>query len=231
MGCYFHFVKALWKRAKKLKLSSNVLLNITKNIIYILKQLPLFENADRKKFFIATKKLFLTHIIRTVPYSTKGSQHAKFFVYFEKNWLNYNQAWSQYFDEDVTILKTNNSCEIFNKKLNGMVQMKAPKLSFLESILIRITKETYNNFCRNIGSPRRVRVSEEVYLDSQFEITSFMEELLTIESVELLSNLPGFTVISNSRENYQEYIDNEFLDVNNDYESVEIKRVEEISDS
>ena len=51
-GCYFHFVKLLWTKAKTLGLTTKNRLKITKILIFILKLIPFIDIDNRKLYLI-----------------------------------------------------------------------------------------------------------------------------------------------------------------------------------
>ena len=50
-GCYFHYIKNIWKKAKKLGLCRKNFLNKTKIIIFAFKIITLIKLDKQKKFF------------------------------------------------------------------------------------------------------------------------------------------------------------------------------------
>ena len=55
-GCYFHFVKLLWSKAKSYHLCNKKNMKMTKILIFILKIIPFLNYDDRKNLFEKTKE-------------------------------------------------------------------------------------------------------------------------------------------------------------------------------
>ena len=55
-GCFFHFVKLLWGKAKKLKLCNFDKIRNTKILVFILKIIPFMKIEERVDFFEKIKK-------------------------------------------------------------------------------------------------------------------------------------------------------------------------------
>jgi len=116
VGCYFHFVKALVKKAISLglvtrKKTNNNGENRIKILISLLKILIYAQIEEKEKFF---------QEIETI-YNNCGDKFKTFLSYFKKNWLNnhfLNDLISFYSaNDDIAFLRTNNPCELFNKYL------------------------------------------------------------------------------------------------------------------
>lgn len=76
-GCYFHFVKALWSKAKKLGLFSYKKIQISKIIIFGLKVLTL-QSRDCQEKMIKETNNFVEELDDNLMYK-------KFMEYYEKN--------------------------------------------------------------------------------------------------------------------------------------------------
>ena len=81
-GYYFHYIKNLWMKAKKIGLSRKIYIKKTKFVIFTLKLITLIKAEKQRQFFEEVKL-----------YSLKGDKKEKdlsneFIKYFEKNWLN-----------------------------------------------------------------------------------------------------------------------------------------------
>jgi len=57
-GCFFHFVKLLWNKAKLLGLCKSGKLKMTKILIFMLKIIPFIEYDDRQNFFEKNRRVF-----------------------------------------------------------------------------------------------------------------------------------------------------------------------------
>ena len=120
-GCYFHYVKALWKKARKLGLTKSKLLSNTKLLIFSIKIYPFILNKKKQDFVKEIYDYFL---------STK-KDYKTFIKYFQTNWEN-----SQFLDFEVlsdgTINnRTDNIVEAFHHKINNAIGYIHPKLSLI----------------------------------------------------------------------------------------------------
>ena len=57
-GCFFHFIKLLWNKAKLLGLCKSGKLKMTKILIFMLKIIPFIEYDDRQNFFEKIEEYF-----------------------------------------------------------------------------------------------------------------------------------------------------------------------------
>ena len=111
-GCYFHYVKALITKAKKLGLLPQKKENKeVKLLIRLLKLLVHCPAQTRKKFFEELEGIF----------EDKGERFEQFLAYYKINWLN-SRFLDGLFDayqkgDDVILTRTNNTCELFNRYL------------------------------------------------------------------------------------------------------------------
>ena len=112
VGCFFHYVKALLTRAKTLgMMPRNQPNNQVKLLIGLLKIVAHCNKEERLKFYNEIEEAF----------KSKGISYKKFLDYFRKNWLNNTflegliKAYES--DSDISFVRTNNPCELFNKFL------------------------------------------------------------------------------------------------------------------
>jgi len=111
-GCYFHFVKALNDKMKKLGLCKKLLKNKAKLLISFLQIIAHCPKEQRKEFFDE-----ITDI-----YKGEDSKFKEFLVYFKKNWLantfmdNLFEAMQN--ESELEFIRTNNPCEVFHKFLS-----------------------------------------------------------------------------------------------------------------
>jgi len=114
-GCYFHFVKALYEKVKKLGLTSKLYKNKAKILISYLQIISHCPKENRKKFFQEINTIFAKE-------NTKFSQ---FLNYFKKNWL-LSDFMDNLFEviekgEDIEFIRTNNPCEVFHHFLSKFI--------------------------------------------------------------------------------------------------------------
>ena len=132
-GCYFHFVKALWKKAKKLGLTKLSFLKNTKIIIFGFKIYP----------FILTKNKD-AYINEIYDYAkTLGGQYKSFIKYFKKNWQTSNFLNFDIIPNGEIYNRTNNYVESFHNKLNTTINIPHPRVSILVEKLINFSIHYY----------------------------------------------------------------------------------------
>ena len=118
-GCYFHFIKSLWKKARSFGLTNKKLLKNTKIIIFACKIYPFILKENKKKY-IAEIYQYATNI---------DNKYNKFIEYF-KNSLEYSEFLDfEQLSNGEIINRTNNIVECFNHKLNSIVEYPHPRLS------------------------------------------------------------------------------------------------------
>lgn len=100
-GCYFHFVKLLWDKAKKLGLCKKEELKNTKILLFVLKIIPFLKVDDKVEVFEKIEELF----------SNKDNGYGKMVAYFRKNWLNNKSINYNEISEDEYINPSNNYLE------------------------------------------------------------------------------------------------------------------------
>lgn len=151
MGCYFHFCRCLWFYAAKhgLKSSSNII--TTRKIISLLKILPHLEEIERKEVFKEIKDSF----------KTSGKIFKDFIEYYEKNWLTKYSIPFESIESDDRLVRTNNICEQYNRRLTQKIHIKHPRLSILITALID-EEDLFKK--KVIGSLSQQ--SQEIFLDS-----------------------------------------------------------------
>ena len=134
-GCFFHYVKALWSKAKKLGLCTKKNLPRTKLIIFTLKILTLQSWDYQKKNLDEIKKY--------INGFEDNKAFQKFITYYEKNWFN-NEfiRFEICYDKNIKI-RTDNVCEGFHRKLNQRIQYQHPKNSVVCETLKEIAIESF----------------------------------------------------------------------------------------
>ncbi len=122
-GCYFHYVKLLWGKAKKLGLCKKEELKNTKILLFVLIIIPFLKVDDKVDVFEKIEELF----------TNKDNGYRKMVAYFRKNWLNNNYINYNEISEDGYINRTNNYLEWFHGYLNDTLQCFHPKILYLIS--------------------------------------------------------------------------------------------------
>ena len=96
-GCYFHFLKLLWTKAKNLGLCKVNKLKRTKILIFMLKIIPFIEIDDREMFFKRIEEYYSLH----------KEGYEKMVSYYKKNWLRNHYIDYIYLDNEEYICRTN----------------------------------------------------------------------------------------------------------------------------
>jgi len=105
LGCQFHFLKSLWRKAGKLGLKTKEKVLHTSRIICLLGVLVHIQADQRRKYYSDLQKHFI-----------EDSGFTQFFTYFTKKWLNFDftlNGASRLRNE-----RTNNCCEAFHSYLS-----------------------------------------------------------------------------------------------------------------
>ena len=76
---------------------------------------------------------------------------------------------------DCSFTRTNNPAEIFNKKLNSLVGIREPRISFLVNTFALILKDIVKSFVASIGSPKK---DEKIKREKHFEFIIKYEEII-----------------------------------------------------
>ena len=74
-GCYFHYVKLLWGKAKKFGMCRKNDIQTTKILLFVLKILPFLREDDKVDVFDKLEELFLNH----------ENKYKKMIAYYKKN--------------------------------------------------------------------------------------------------------------------------------------------------
>ena len=139
-GCYFHFVKILWEKAKQLSLCNKSKIKNTKLLIFLFKTLPFIESDNKSIFYDQIKNFF----------SKLDNQYDKFITYFEKNWYNSKYIYLDAINQKEYLYRTNNYIENFHKQLNEEIEGFHPKISYLVDKLKLFTIKGYQFYIESI---------------------------------------------------------------------------------
>ena len=120
MGCYFHYVKSLWKKAKKEGLTRKYLKMDTFVLIFSFKLYQFIPEKEKKDYLKSIIKAF-----------SEKKEYNKYFRYFIKNWSKSNFLDFENLTQDEILDRTDNTCEIFHKILNDAIGINHPKISYL----------------------------------------------------------------------------------------------------
>jgi len=126
LGCYFHYCRCLWTYAAKNGLKVSERITTTKKIIALLKILPHVNILERKAIFSELKDSF----------KNQHKMFKDFLAYYEKNWLNKYSIDFETIETNDRLVRTNNVCEQYNRRLTQKIKIKNPRLAILISNLI-----------------------------------------------------------------------------------------------
>lgn len=128
-GCYFHYIKNLWSKCKKIGLCKKKYIDKTKILIFSLKLITLIKSNRQNEFFNQIEK-----------YAINGNDYekeiyCKFIKYYKKVWLNSNYIRVDLCTEIDLEDRTNNTIEGFNNSFAKFIEIYKPRLSyFIEKI-------------------------------------------------------------------------------------------------
>ena len=118
-GCFFHYSKLIWTKARLLGLCTKDNLKMTKILIFIFKLFPFIFADNRTEIFKKIKEYYV------------NDKYKKLLAYYEKNWINSNYI--NYVDlaQEEYLMRTNNYLERFHGLLNQSLETIHPKISYL----------------------------------------------------------------------------------------------------
>ena len=137
-GCYFHFIKNLWEKAKRCGLFSKILKKGTFILIFSMKLFPYIKENIKEEYLNNMEKY-----IKTLENKEK---YISFFNYFKKNWAPINFLKFDGLAPDEYFKRTNNVCEWFHKSLNDSIEGYHPKISYLIEKLKIFSIKSYNKY-------------------------------------------------------------------------------------
>ena len=139
-GCYFHFIKILWEKAKKLSLCNKLMIKNTKLLIFLFKILSFVESDNKSSFYEQIKNYF----------GKLENKYDKFINYFDKNWYNSKFINFDTLNQKEYLYRTNNYIENFHKQLNDAINGFHPKISYLVEKLKTFTIKSYHIYIESI---------------------------------------------------------------------------------
>ena len=143
-GCYFHFVKILWAKAKNNGLCTKKYIKNTKVILFIFKLMPFIDIDKRAKLFDKLKEYF----------SMEDNKYKNLITYYKNNWLE--NAYNNYAEigNDEYLNRTNNFLESFHGYMNQKLESYHPKISYLiekySEYLISVYEKIKNSLVNKI---------------------------------------------------------------------------------
>ena len=145
LGCYFHYIKALYAKLKSTGLFKKRLKDFNNKLMFILKYLPFIDSPLVLEFSPLFIELISENEIKVNMEASEIIGYKRFFKYFHKNWLNYKQIWDTNKITKENFTRTNNLCEVFHRHLNSKISISNPRLSYLVGVLNRITSSIFQH--------------------------------------------------------------------------------------
>jgi hypothetical protein len=145
-GCFFHFNRCLFRKAKKLNISSRVKKRHVSRCAGL---------ARLPKHFIQTG---LQYIMRKSP---KGEDIKKFNNYFKKQWFT-KTAFSKICSCEQEEIRTTNNIEGWHSRINRFIGKKYPTMAHLLDVLIKESRSTRTFKCTNKKAKTYVEIDEEI---------------------------------------------------------------------
>lgn len=163
-GCFFHFVKCLWEKAKKLHLCKKDKIKHTKILIFILKIIPFINIDYRQEIFDKIEDFYSA--------SQNDNNYYKLIKYYKKQWIYNSYINYTEISQNEYLSRTNNYLENFHRLLNESIEVYHPKISYL------IHK--YKEFLKSIYS----KIKDSLLIDIQIkkEKFSIIEDILNFIS-------------------------------------------------
>ena len=137
-GCYFHYSKALWTKAKKLGLINKKDIKITRFIIFAYKMYTFMNDKD--------KELFSKSINQYIEKENDNKKLKKLSNYFTKNWEKSDFIDFDSIDDYKVKHRINNQVELFQRNLNQIIENSHPKISYLLDKLKMVIINKYNDY-------------------------------------------------------------------------------------
>ena len=125
-GCFFHFCQCLWRWAGAHGLRSSESIPLAKKVITVMKILPHMEKEERKIIFKELQDSL----------KNKGKVYKDFLFYYQRYWLESYSIDDSDLEGNNRIVRTNNVCEQYHRRLVQKVGIKHPRLAILVSHLI-----------------------------------------------------------------------------------------------
>ena len=153
-GCFFHFIKALWSKSKKLGLCHKNKIKYTKIIIFSLKMSILLKREDQIQLF--------DDIDAFIGNLEDNKSYILYMKYFNKIWKNNKFIIFDLINDNQVRSRTNNLAEGSHRKLNQLIEIQNPKCSLVEDVIKNIT---INHFKKSAKSLTIVKHENESFPD------------------------------------------------------------------
>ena len=128
-GSYFHFLKNIWKKAKRLGLCKRCIVESTKKIIFSFSLIPLIKKNEVNNFITDIIEYFngLPENFRTL--------YDKYIYFIKNKWINQKYIELEKLCDTNYNGRNNILCEMYHTKLSFMIEYYYPKMaSFVDKI-------------------------------------------------------------------------------------------------
>ena len=188
-GCYFSYVKKIWKKAKKCGLFKKDAIDFTKNILFGLMIIIFIKKENLINFFNEIKEYTNQISKKLKPYFDVFIKYCEDKI-LTSNFINFssirnNKEW---------ILKTNDIIESYNNKFSNSLEHFFPKMAYLTRKMKDISRYYYNNKLYNNENNTSIDENNNNIFK---EIFQFINDYILKDK-----NIPSFKDLLN--------IDNEF---------------------
>ena len=197
-GNYFHYIKKLWKKAKKCGLCLKDRMKYTKPIILALFFIVLLKKDKINKIFND-----IVEYINTTPDEYKPS-YEKFISFYKDKFLKSKYI---HFDsiknENEWFYRTNNICELFHGSLSNSIEYLFPKMSLfiskVQEIIMSYQKqfetEANKNDEINEDENNNIIINKEennIDEDDYFDDDNYDDEMVNIEDFNTFEDIYKF---------------------------------------
>lgn len=202
-GCYFHYVKLLWEKAKKLGLCKKNDIKYTKIVIFLLKIIPYMIGDEKYELFKNLEEFFKNN--------EKGYENI--LNYYKKNWLNNTYLNYVELTNEEYLNRTNNYIESFHLVLNKILNVYHPKISYLifkyKEYLIKIYNKIKDSFVNHIPNEKK-----------KFSIINDIYRFIEQYNSKYSTNINIHTIIQGNKEDTEiiNKVSNYLLETFFDYE-------------
>ena len=126
MCCCFHYCQCLWLYAAKHKMQTSSRIGLTRKLITLLKVLPHIDLEGRKSLFEEIKEVF----------KRADTVYKDFLFYYCNNWLTTFSIDFDEIEDGIRLVRANNVCEQYNRRIRQKVNIKHPRLAILVKVLL-----------------------------------------------------------------------------------------------
>ena len=146
-GCFFHFIKILWIKTKRLGLCKKNIMKYTDIIIFAMKMICLIKN-DYKNEFIKGLDSYIEKLPENIV-----KDYQSLMDYFKDNWLKSKFIHFDKIKKREYLYRINNICESYHNKLSNSIDYFYPKMA---SLVKELKDISINYFIHSISNNEEV---------------------------------------------------------------------------